>query len=402
MTYLCGLFFLSRLLVLAVAALSHLVVAPGPYPRFGHTWVERFFAWDSSWYADIALRGYFYRADAQSSVGFYPLLPLLLRAANALGLNIVLAGYGISHAALLGACLLLWKLAAVETRSPIVAERAVLFLLFCPGAVWFGMNYTESLFLLTQLGCLVCARRRRWIAAGLWGMASALTRTPGVLLLGFLFLEGAQQWWECRHLLPDLAAASETPAGDAASPSAADAGSPPTSPTRRWQLPARSWLARVAFGVAGPGLGQAAYLVFLQLRFGDWRAQQKTVTAGWNGGVGIQLPWKALVSQWHYADLYILALSMPMLVIMLGLGLVSLFSLKRLGYPVLVLTLCLLYISAASGFALTRYLSTIAPAYIVLGQLAARSQMVDRSALVFSVAMMSVVTILLINGYLIN
>ena len=45
--------------------------------------------------------------------------------------------------------------------------------------MWFGMIYTESLFLLTMIGCLLCARQGRWLGAGLWGLASALTRTPG-------------------------------------------------------------------------------------------------------------------------------------------------------------------------------------------------------------------------------
>ena len=395
-THLCGLFFLSRLVVLAVAALSHLVVVQGPSPRNVHTWVERFFVWDSSWYVNTAVYGYFYRPDAQSSVAFYPLLPLLLRVAGSLGLNLVFAGYAISHAALLGACLLLWKLAALETRSTRVAECAVLFLLFCPGAVWFGMIYTESLFLLTQIGCLLCARRGRWIAAGLWGMASALTRTPGLLLAGFLFLEGVQQGWERRRLrLADDAPEAGTPPAEAERP-AEDAA---RAPGRWWKPATWPWLARVAAGVAGPVFGHASYLTFLQLRFGDWRAQQKTMVAGWNGGHGFVAPWTALASQWQNIDRYLVALSMPLLVVMLGLALISLFSLKRVAYAALIVTLCVLYAETV-GNATTRYLSTIAPAYLVLAQLADRSLLLERATLVFSVAMMALMTILLANGYL--
>ena len=159
------------------------------------------------------------------------------------------------------------------------------------------------------------------------------------------------------------------------------------------------WWARWGVGVAGPVLGHASYLAFLQWRFGDWRAQQKTMAAGWNGGSGLTPPWTALVNQWHYIDAYLVDLSMPLLAITVGLALIGLFTLKRVSYAVLILTLCVLYISATPGDAITRYLSTAAPVYIVLAQLADRSRLLETAALVFSVAMMTLLTILLINGY---
>ena len=153
-----GLFLMSRLLVLAVAALSHVAVEQGFFASRTRSWVERFAAWDSNWYLSIVEHGYFYDPHGQSSVGFYPLYPMLIRAGTFLGFDARLTGYGISLAALYAACLLLWRLAARETRSAAIAERAVLFLLLCPGTMWFGLVYTESLYLMTPLGCLLCAR----------------------------------------------------------------------------------------------------------------------------------------------------------------------------------------------------------------------------------------------------
>src|SRR5688572_16522782 len=52
---------------------------PFTYEKF----VEVFAAWDSGWYWDIARHGYYFRADEQSSVAFFPLYPMLVRLAAA-------------------------------------------------------------------------------------------------------------------------------------------------------------------------------------------------------------------------------------------------------------------------------------------------------------------------------
>ena len=371
--WITGLFLLSRLLVVAMATLSHVVMVQGGYPMYGRSWLERFCFWDAGWYVAIAQNGYSYDPQGESSVAFYPLLPLLIRAAGWLGADPRLAGYVISLAALFAACVLLWQLAARETRSASVADRAVLFLLFCPGSMWFGFIYTESLFLLTMLGCLLCARQGRWLAAGLWGLLSALTRTPGLLLAGFLFVEAAQQWVARRGLR------AEGPRG------------------RWWQVARWPWRWRAALAVAGPVLGNASYLLFLQLRFGDWRAQQKTMAAGWGGHP--RWPWDAVAVQWTHQERIFVDVSMPLLGITLVLALVGLWTLRRVSYAALIFALSVLYVSATPGDSVTRYLSTAAPAYIVLAQLGERSRLLETTALVFSVAVMTLLTALRANGY---
>jgi len=367
-------FFLSRLLILAVAALSQRVLFPGSFAGLGGTWMERFALWDTSWYLDIARNGYFYSAATESSVAFYPLYPLLIRAVSWLGADSLLAGYIISHLALACACLFLWKLAALETRSAETAELAVIFLLFCPAAVWFGMVYTESLFLLTVLGCILAARQGRWLTAGAWGFAAALTRTPGLLLAGFLFLEAGQQWWERRR----LAGSTEKDLEPAATAS-------------------RLSFWRPAAAVAGPLLGHAAFLAYLQIVFGDWRAQQKTMLM-WNAG-GLRAPWIAFTMQWKEGLSFFPAIGFPLLITVVALGLLSIFTLRRWGYPALVLLLAVLYLSSTSGHSLPRYLSTAAPIYLVMAQLAGRSRALEIALLVFSVGLLALLTVLLVNGY---
>lgn len=49
--------------------------------------------------------------------------------------------------------------------------------------------YTESLFLLLCLLCMITARRQNWLWAGVWGALAALCRNQGlVLILPLLYL----------------------------------------------------------------------------------------------------------------------------------------------------------------------------------------------------------------------
>ena len=371
----CGRFFLSRLLFLWVAAFSHTAIFQGPFSKPASSWIERFKVWDSTWYLNIAENGYRYDAHGQSTIAFYPLLPLLIRALHACGLDPLLAGYAISHAALFAAGVLLWRLAALETRSTAAADLTLTLLLLGPGAVWFGLIYTESLFLLTLVGCLLAARRGRWLEAGCWGYAAALTRTPGLFLAGFLCLEAAQQWREQRR---DAAASAGPPAAH-----------------RWWPLPP---FARALLAVGGPVLGQCSFLVFQWVAFGDWRAQQKTTAAGWLPG-GSRAPWTALALHWQSGGPAFSLLAGPLLAVVLAAGAASFWTLQRWGYPVLVFTLTALCLGATNGDALVRYCSTLAPVYIVLAQAAQGSRLLETALLSGSVAVFVLLTALLANGY---
>ncbi len=204
---------------------------------------------------------------------------------------------------------------------------------------------------------------------------------------GFLFLEAVQQWWERRRLRarPDADATSAEPF--------------PAPRRRWWQVSRWPWRTRAALAVLGPVAGQASYLLFLQIRFGDWRAQQKTMAAGWKGGGGPDWPWNALVTQWNHLDRIFVDISMPLLGIVLALAMIGLFTLKRVSYAALVIALAVLYVSATPGDSVTRYLCTLAPVFIVLAQLAERSRLLEATALVFSVAVMTILTVLRANGY---
>lgn len=371
LVHLVGTYLVARCLVIGTAALSRAALVQGSYGKTTRSWLDRFVTWDANWYLEIATRGYRFDPQGESSVAFYPLYPLLIRGLWRCGLDPEIAGYAVSHAALFGAAVFLWRLAAWETRSAPTASLAVTFLLLSPGAMWFGMIYTESLFLLTTLGCLYAARRGRWLEAAAWGYAAAITRTPGLLLAGFLGLEAAQQW-----------RGRNAPGAVKGPP--ARAGNPP--------------LVRMGLAVAAPMLGQLTFLIFLQVAFGDWHAQQRTMTAGWFAA-GPRWPWTALIQEWNENEPIFTLLADPVLLVVVLAGVASFWSLRRWGYPALVLALTTLYLVSTNGESLLRYLSTAAPVYLVLAQAARRSRLLETAVISFSVAMLVLVTVLLANGY---
>ncbi|MGI6316104.1 MAG: hypothetical protein ACOX17_05425 [Christensenellales bacterium] len=168
------------LLLIGVALASRgLVAALGFLTHPGSTLSDLWNRWDAPHYLTIASEGY----TADTSLGdnhlfivFYPLYPWLVRLLGGgfTGATVV------SWAALAVACVLLWYWC--EENTPGDGGWAASMLLTFPTGVFLGAPYTESLFLLTSIGCLWSLRRRKFWASGLFGFAAALTRNLGILL----------------------------------------------------------------------------------------------------------------------------------------------------------------------------------------------------------------------------
>ncbi len=170
MAAVAGIAILSRVL------LAVLSMALYPDQSLASMWSR----WDAHHYLWIAENGY----TADQSLGdgwlyivFYPLFPWLT---TLLGGSFA-AAEAVSWLSLVGVCLLLHQWGAMEGRRQDGWWFAA-FLLTFPVGVFLGLPYTESLFLLTSGGCLWALRRHRWLAAGLCGLAAALTRNLGLLL----------------------------------------------------------------------------------------------------------------------------------------------------------------------------------------------------------------------------
>jgi hypothetical protein len=184
------------------AFLSNLIVPsarPRPYslPFASAKFAETFAAWDSGWYFDIAQRGYYWNPTGQSSLAFFPLYPMLMRALawpfGGSDRALWTAGIVLSYSCLLLGLAVLHRFTARTLGDRETARRTVLYVAVFPFAYFFTQVYTESLFLLTSVSAVAAALGSRWAWAGAFGALAALTRPNGVLIavpLGLLALAG--------------------------------------------------------------------------------------------------------------------------------------------------------------------------------------------------------------------
>lgn len=198
-----------RLASAAVAFFANMVFGPGidrgfSVPFSNAKFVETFAAWDSGWYWDIAARGYYFRPDAQSSIAFFPLYPMLMRIVAAPfggGASATwVAGIVIATVASLAALVTIHRLAERLFGSREIARRTVLYIVVFPWSIFLTRIYSESVFLLTSALAVSRAYDRRWWQAGTWGALATLTRPNGILVALPLALMAVADRRGGRHL----------------------------------------------------------------------------------------------------------------------------------------------------------------------------------------------------------
>jgi Mannosyltransferase (PIG-V) len=178
-----------------VAILTIPLASPAPTTMFAEPsplW-DQFTRYDAGWYSQIARYGYWFVPGGPSAgvgkpgkIAYFPLYPLAARLASVpFGRSpaaFYLGGIVVSWIAFAAAMVALFHLARLdldEERS----ERAVVLAAIFPFAFFFGMVYTESLFLLLTLVTFYAFRTRHWLAGGLAGALATATRVNGMLML---------------------------------------------------------------------------------------------------------------------------------------------------------------------------------------------------------------------------
>ncbi|HEY6212227.1 MAG TPA: mannosyltransferase family protein [Vicinamibacterales bacterium] len=139
--------------------------------------------WDALWYFDIAARGYRWDGSFEhpNNVVFFPGYPIAVRAFSATTrLPVLWSGLIVALAAFFFALVYLHRLAR-ELLDDDAAEGSVALIATYPAAVFFGVPYSESLFLLACVAAFYHFRRRQFIVAAAWGLLAGSTRVPGFL-----------------------------------------------------------------------------------------------------------------------------------------------------------------------------------------------------------------------------
>jgi hypothetical protein len=189
----------------------------------------------------------------------------------------LVAGIVISLVAFAVSLRLLHQLVTLELDAE-RADLTVLLIAFCPMAYFFSAVYSESLFMVLSLACILRARSGRWASAALLGALAAAERNSGVMLavpVTLMYLYGPR-----------------TDAGARLSRWAADRGGLARVLPRYAPRPSLLWVALIP-------LGFCAYIAFLGISAGEASAPFHAQAvwfrsfAGPFGGV-----WNGAVAAW--------------------------------------------------------------------------------------------------------
>lgn len=161
---------------------------------------------DAGWYATIAERGYDpgpFSVEQQRNWPFFPLHPLLWRAAAQISGHFIGAGLVLVNLCFFLALLVLHRIAltfadGAASTSLASADRAVLIMALFPTSYFFSLPWTESLFVLITASSFLAAVRERWWLACLLGLAATATRVTGLFVLPMLLL----WFWQQRARVP--------------------------------------------------------------------------------------------------------------------------------------------------------------------------------------------------------
>lgn len=325
-------FLTSRLMMFATIYLSRLMFTRGKFWHPGSV-LSVLLQFDAElWYVDIARRGYFYSASRESSMGFFPFYPLLIRAGGLLFADLRIAAVLVAHVCLLAAGLLLNALINVDYRDQRINRAAITLLMFGPASFFFSHAYTESTFLMLATASFLAAFKRQWLVACLCGMCLSATRNVGVLIAVPLFFEYLRQL--------------ETQGFS-------------------WKALLHPRILLLCLIPAGFGL----FLLYGYVEFGDARAYFKATAAGWERT--LVPPWRTIANAKNHPPFYAWYWGITLLSA-IGVWLTAIYLRLRLSYIVWGSMLFTLYLCSNSLEAIGRYLSIVFPLFIGSGVMAVR------------------------------
>lgn len=184
-------FFIWKIgvLILSIVAVSRIL----------HDYRSWLIWWDQGHYIAIAKNFY-----ANRGFAFFPLLPLLIRFFNLIFHNYVISGQFISSISLLAAIIYLYRLVRIDFSAKI-SLRSVIYILIFPFSFFFGLIYTESLFLALVTASFYYARKEKWFKASLLAGLASATRVMGIFVfIGILYEYLESKGWNFRRLGKEL------------------------------------------------------------------------------------------------------------------------------------------------------------------------------------------------------
>ena len=138
--------------------------------------------WDSVHYLNLAQSGYTSSGENAKLIVFYPLYSLLIGALTKISGNLLLSGVVVSDLCLGIGCWYMYKIVRLDFDEG-TAMRSIKYMLIYPLSFFFGISYTESIFIALSLMALYYMRKNKWLAVGICGFLAAVTKNQGILLV---------------------------------------------------------------------------------------------------------------------------------------------------------------------------------------------------------------------------
>ncbi len=149
-----------------------------------HLFWDTFARNDSGWYYGIASRGYQWVAEGRNNLAFFPAYPLLMglvgRLFGGTQADVYFGGVVVSWLASMGVIGLVYATARLDLERERAWHAALLTCVF-PFAFFFGVVYSEALFVCALAGAIFGLRTRRWLLGAACGALMTATRVNGVM-----------------------------------------------------------------------------------------------------------------------------------------------------------------------------------------------------------------------------
>ena len=353
-----SIFIVSRLLIIFIGYLSTLIIVKGKFFEESNSLLDLFFQWDSRWYMLIVKSGYYYIPGEESSVAFFPLYPMLVKIFALIFDNPILIGFIISNLALVLAATYLYKLIMLDFPDPKIALKTVFYMLIFPVSFFFSIFYTEGLFLFLVVSSFYYARKRLWLRASILGFFLALTRAVGVFILVPFLIE---------YLNIDF---------------------------KSFKINLKTIKKDLLYLLLIPA-GLFTYMFYLSIKFNDALAYIH-IQSAW--GKGFTSIFKTVSSIKYYSPFYnIIFLGSIIFALLLVIYLI--YFRVRISYIVYASLLLFLYLSTGRLDSLPRFIGVLFPLYLGMSLLANKKEFWDYLFTSFSIMLLTLFTILFVNGY---
>jgi len=195
--YILTLFVVTRIVLVLIGSITLRYLSSEPYQNWRFEIVKEsplkanWTVWDSRWYLKIAEEGYSdvsaFLSDKESSFGFFPLYPSIIKLFQTIFRDYIVAGIIVSNIFLLISAFLLYLLIKSKYNEDL-AYRGVLYMFLFPAGYIFSAVYPMSLVLCLWLACILVLHKKHLFLSGIFGFLACLAHPFGVLVLIPAFL----------------------------------------------------------------------------------------------------------------------------------------------------------------------------------------------------------------------